>query len=268
MIRDTYNFETLAALLAEVERPPLNKGEAASMNNDPDRTDWAGSASFPAALDMARRGWPEGLARMDKTRAAIQIPQGLESLTPSPVMADEGDEILVDRYLDGESDHFLSFPQVMTPRAGRIALVTVNIGGNNTISAETYFRRGAAALAVIDALEAAGIRCEVQICQRSHLNKTRLCQWFATIKHPEDPLELDRMAFFLASAAVQRRFSFRLRERSAAPTLWVKGSYGASHNIPDAEIPLDAIYFPTPSSNLTEEGAITMAREKVAAWTA
>jgi hypothetical protein len=266
MIIDAYTFDSLDALLAEVSQPPKAEG-AASLRETAEEAAWFGSANYAEAERMARFGWPEGLARMETARAAVQIPEGLESLTPSPVMAEEGDEILVDRYLDGESDHFLAFPVVLTPRAGRVALIVVNVGGSSDIDPITYFRRGAAALAVLDALERAGVRCEVQICQRSEIKSSRACQWFATIKRPEDTLDLDRMAFFLASASIQRRFSFRLRERSKAPKKWIDGSYGASRNIPEADIPEGAIYFPTPASNLSDEAALRIAQDKVKAWT-
>lgn len=269
MTTDRFQFDTLAAFLDEVSQPPKRKDmENASQRTNPEQADWFGSTSYEHAESLARKGWPEGLARMEQTRQAVQIPTGLESLTPSPVMAEEGDEILVDRYLDGESDHFLAFPVVMTPRAGRVALIVVNIGGNSDIMAGAYFNRGAAALAVVDAMEAAGVRCEVQICQRSAMGKKRACQWFATIKQAEEPLDLDRMAFFLASQSVQRRFSFRLRERSAAPKAWIDGSYGRSQNVPAEEIPQGAIYFPCPANDISQEQAVTLAQAKVDEWTA
>jgi hypothetical protein len=186
---DSFTFESVSAFLDEATQPPKYSGQVASMRSSASETTWFGSLDFPEAERLARQGWPEGLARMETARQAVATPDSMESLSPAPVMAEEGDEILVDRYLDGESDHFLSFPQVLTPRHGRIARVLVNIGGTSDISAETYFQRGAAALAVIDALERAGVRCHVDICQRSVLDKTgsRVCQWTATVKRPEDP---------------------------------------------------------------------------------
>jgi hypothetical protein len=270
MKKDFFTFDSVEAFLTEATQPPKCTARTPSMRTD--SPDWFGSETFDHAERLARYGWPEGLARMEKARAAVQIPQSLESLTPTPIMAEEGDEILVDRYLDGESDHFLAFPQTLTPRHGRIARVLVNVGGTSEISTETYFQRGAAALAVIDALERAGIRCHVEIVQRSTMKSrtpaARCYQFTATLKRPEDPLELDRMAFFLASSAVQRRFSFRLRERTAAPAAWVSGGMGHSRNVPPEEIPEGCIYFPTPDHNISQEQAVALAHEKLSAWTA
>jgi hypothetical protein len=269
MTRDTFDFDSLAEFLAEAEQPPRD-ATLSNSSQDETRPDFHGSTSYAHALTMARYGWPEGLARMEQGRAAVQVPETMESPTPLPVISEDGDEILVDRYLDGESDHFLAFPQALTPRRGRIACVVVNVGGSRKINPDTYFRRGAAALAVVDALERAGIRCEVRICQTARTRKrpSRTYTFRATLKRPEDPLELDRMAFFLASQSVQRRFLFRLRERTANPSAWTNNGYGESLNFTAADLPEGAIYFPAPDENITEAQAVRMAQDKLSAWTA
>jgi hypothetical protein len=76
------------------------------------------------------------------------------------------------------------------------------------------------------------------------------------------------MAFFLASPSVQRRFSFRIRERSSAPAAWIKGGYGWSKNMPPQDIPEGTIYFPTPDKTIGEAQAVALAQEKLSAWTA
>jgi hypothetical protein len=266
MATDTFDFDSLAEFLAEAEQPPRDESLSNS-SQDETRPEFHGSTSYAHALTMARYGWPEGLARMEQARAAVQVPDTMENLTPLPVISEDGDEILVDRYLDGESDHFLAFPQAFTPRRGRIAAVVVNVGGSHKINPETYFRRGAAALAVVDALERAGIRCEVRICQTARTSK-KTYTFRATLKRPEDPLELDRMAFFLASQSVQRRFLFRLRERTANPSAWTKNGYGECLNFTAADLPEGAIYFPAPDENITEAQAVRMAQDKLSAWTA
>jgi len=205
---------------------------------------------------------------MSAAREAIKLPDAIATFTPAPVIADDGDEVLVDRFLDGESDHWLQFPEVMTPAAGRVVSVIVNIGGNCDVTAETYRNRGAAALAVIDALESAGARVEVTLRQRSKLNKARLYNFAAVVKRAEDVLELDRMAFLLMHASVQRRFMFRLREQSAGGPEWIKGSYGHSVNIAAEEIAPGALYFPTPARNLSQAAAVELAQAMVKQYTA
>jgi hypothetical protein len=261
---DRFEFDNLDAFLTRATQTPKPLPRTPSIDSV-FAASFGQFASFDETTDRARQGWPEGLARLQSVAALADMPQGIASLIPSPVFAEEGDEVAVDRYLDNEADCWVSFPTVPTPARGRVVSVIVHCGGNSQVSAEAWTNRGAAALSLIDALEQAGFRAEVTIATMSQTNE-RTFQFSCLLKRAEDPLELDRMAFFLMSSSVQRRFLFRLRETSAAPKHWIDRSMGYTQPIPDHFIPEGAIYFPAPAARLTEEQAKAQAAALLAQY--
>jgi len=207
------------------------------------------------------------MAKLAAARELVTMPEGVASLVPVPQIAEEGDEVMIDRYLDGESDCWLAFPMAETPQRGCVVSVWVHVSGGADISQDVFAARGAAALALIDALENAGFRAEVTMTGRS-VTDERIFDFRAIIKRAEDSLDLDRMAFCLMSPAVQRRLLFRLREKSDAPTHWISNAMGASQNLRTDEIPEGVIFFPIPAGGLTVEGAAKVCREKLDAYLA
>lgn len=262
---DRFDFSDLDAFLTRANQAPKASLPRLPSINSIFSAAFGQFGSFEEATETARKGWPEGLAKLQAVADLAEMPQGIASLIPSPVFAEEGDEVSVDRYLDGESDCFVSFPTVPTPARGRVVSVIVHCGGNAQVQAEAWINRGAAALSLIDALEQAGFRAEVKIATISQTGE-RTFQFSCIIKRAEDALDLDRMAFFLMSSSVQRRFLFRLRETSAAPKHWIDNSMGSTQPIPPELIPEGAIYFPAPAARLTEADAKAQAAALLARY--
>lgn len=265
MTNDDFHFDSTEAFLAECTQPTkVTKPAEAPSNTFGIRY---GTETFEDAVRLARNGWPEGLAMLSAMRDLITAPEGIASLVPCPMIADDGDEVLIDRYLDGESDCWLSFPQQITPQRGKVVAVSVHVSGGGHLDSSAWTARGAAAICLIDALESAGYRVELRITGRSSTGD-RTFNFSAILKRAEDPLDLDRIAFFLMQVAVQRRFLFRLRERTAAPKQWVTAKMGYSRNLDPEEIPEGEIHFQIPAGSLTISGAAALAREKLDAYLA
>jgi len=267
MKMDNFKFPSLEDFLTEATADSKLKANTESPSTAIGNKAMRGSYDFAEAVEMARKGWPEGLEKLAAVRELVAMPQGVASLVPVPCISEEGDEVLIDRYLDGESDCWVSFPMAATPQRGRIVSVWVHVSGGGRLSADVFASRGAAALALIDALENAGFRAEVTITAKSQTEE-RQFNFRAVVKRAEDTLDLDRMSFCLMSAAVQRRLLFRLRERSAAPTHWVKSRMGYSHNLSADEIPEGVIYFPIPDRGLTVAEAAEQCAQKLNAYLA
>ena len=187
----------------------------------------SGGATFADAHRLAREGWPEGLAKMNSVRKQLRQlePQMAERVTST--YADCGDEVCVSRFVDGEPEHMMEFVTEFVPATGRVVRVTVMLGASSGISPEQIFRRGAVAVAIIDALEQQGFRVELVASAHSgnkaaskggtvnaHTDTINIL-----IKRAEDPLELDRVAFVAAHAAMLRRLVFRAREQGDL-TVW------------------------------------------------
>jgi hypothetical protein len=258
---ETRNFETLAEFLTACQQAPTTKQNSSAR----EASSWTAHTTFEQTQELAAHGWREGVEKMERTRALIKPPQGLESLTPTPIIADDGDEVLVDRFLDGESDHFLAFPQVITPRSGRVVPVFFNTSCSSAISAENIARKGAAALALVDAIEGSGARVELTIAG-AFVGKSRRLNVQVIAKRAEDPLELDRMAFLMTHPCTFRRLFFRILETSEDP-LHYGSSYGTPGDFTAAQLPDGAIYFGA-DKLYSDECAVKLAQNKLDEWTA
>lgn len=117
-----------------------------------DQSHWYGAPSCAAAKERTRIGWPEG---WEKTRLALRslrlpaLPKRRRTR-----FSDDGPDLNLDRYLDGADQCWNVRRRLPVPTVD----VTVDIGGNAHVDADALFWRGAAAVALSDALENAGYR--------------------------------------------------------------------------------------------------------------
>ena len=237
-----FHFNDLDAMLAEASKESENK--EATSSKELSEFGELGSFDYAEALRFARQGWPAESAAVEAGRKLIALPPPSKSLVPSPVFSEEGDEVAVDRFLDGESDCFLAFPMAERKGPGRVVPVVCHVGGQGGVSTDSFARRGAAAIAIIDALESAGYRAEVWICSEStDSHNGKRFEFRCLIKRAEDALELDRLAFLISSPAVQRRFLFRFRELAG----W--NGYGGTNDIPTSRRPCggDGVFIAAPN---------------------
>lgn len=263
---DRAHFDSLAALLDEVKQNTRHPDLTAASVSAGER--FTGTADYSTAYHLARGGWQEGTQTLDRARDLVKIPDSMRTQCPAPIMAEEGDEIMVDRYLDGESDHFLSFPMQETPRAGKVVSLVYNLATSFNVSRETMTNRGAAALALVDALEASGLRVEVTICGLFTADNGDKIDMRATLKRAEDPLELDRAAFWMTHPSSLRRLLFRVMERRQNFKPFAS-NYGIPTNYTPDQLAEGCIYFPAHhSGQMSEQEAVSLALAKLDTWTA
>ena len=178
------------------------------------KADWAGTETFAEAERLARCGWPEGRERITETREAIKRVLCSKIIRPEPRMADAGDEIDVPVYLSGEPEHWIEYPITEAKATGgRIISLGFNLFISSGVAKELFENRGAAMLAMIDALEDGGYRCELNLCMGAACENGSLSyQMTVPVKQPGDPSELDRLAMVLIHPAMFRRLQFAVGE--------------------------------------------------------
>lgn len=239
-------FEDMADLLrtaADYDRTAEGRSNSA-MNGE---ASWAGSSTVETAISTARTGWPEGLEKIAKARRGLPGLTAPRSIIPCPTIAEDGDEILVDRFLDGESDCWLDFPQVEKSVSGRIIPIIVNLAVSCGVDKSKIEERGALVVALVDALESAGYRVELTMCERwkaVYSSTPEFFQWSVILKKCEEPLEIDRLAFAMISPAMTRRIGFRLKDRTEDGDFWAGQSQGTPAELEESEIPEGTIHFP------------------------
>lgn len=199
--------------------------------------DWDYGAGWDGTVDLAGRGWPEGLENVDAIRARVSAIVAREVTRPAWVFDVAGAVPDVGRYLAGEPENMLTPCEETAP--ARIVRLVVNFAASCNITAAAMYKRGAAALALVDAIESTGARVEIVVCN-AHCASGNKRAVIVTVKRAEDHADPDRLAFALAHPATLRRLWFAYAENTYTPDERAEygvgnGSYGTPADMPDAE---------------------------------
>jgi len=222
------------AWLEHVARTPsVNGSSRRSSHRNADGTFWSGTETFEDAMRLARDGWPEGLARVKDMAESIwnvigqQMPRVDIQYDVAGAFAD------VDRFLTGEPEDMIQFVEDENVLGrGKVVKVWVNMSASAGVSTRTIFCRGAAVVALVDALEKLGYSCEIIVSAASSpgWNGDReVLQYDVCLRKAGDPLDLDRLAFALANSAWLRRLVFSAKEHENAALrsrFGIPGGYG------------------------------------------
>ncbi len=171
------------------------------------------SMSFDAALAIAKDG-----GRFESGARDIQpIDIDLSSLdvhgmdTPRPESAVIGYRPNVAAFLAGSPQSMWSMPPQVEPN--KLVRVAVNTGLSSGVSARAITARGNGILAVLNALDAAGLSIEIWACSHAttFVNGMRYeMQHDVLVKRADAPYSPDSIAFTLVNADYQRRLMFGL----------------------------------------------------------
>lgn len=170
---------------------------------------WYGGLTSPAEADtLAIKGWPEGTA---KVQAAMR---GLSTPTPESVRrvmqwSDVDGEANSDRYLAGE-DRFLRRSQRANRRGPRTIALWAEIGGNWERTAEQLLWSAVQACALVDTLENAGYRVEVNaVWPGARVTTSRQpANVIIRVKEALDHLRTDNVVAMLGHAGLLRTIGF------------------------------------------------------------
>lgn len=191
----------------------------------------SGSGSFDSALKLAREGWADGRAEIEKWRAQFSALIG--SKMRRRVLANDvcGFAPDVGAFLNGEPENMFARAEVETAGPGKILRIAANGSCSWDVSRDSIMRRGAAIVALIDALESAGYSCEVILgfsAWDSFRNPGECSFDSMPLKSAGEPLDIDRAAFALAHPSMLRRLVFSCKETDG-PFMRVAAShYGYS----------------------------------------
>lgn len=186
--------------------------------------------SLKEAITLAEQGWPEGMEKVHKL--SVRISEELVKIlhVPEVIYDVTGDQLDIGRHIAGEPDEFMSFVPAEIEQHPKVLHVVASIGAISGVSASSMIERGAAVVAMIDALESHGKRvildCVSPITRLSGLDLTRI-----RVKEADAPLQLANLVFLLAHPDSLRRLVFACREQACgARTCEIKG-YGSSRDL-------------------------------------
>lgn len=226
--------------------------------------EWRGAASHDEALRLAREGSPTHREMMARGIAAarpftLTVPRPARRIdvcgeVPHPARAAAGD------------------PASMIRRARRdvsmrpVSRWLVHMGARAYVDAHQRVNRGAAILALLDAIETSGVRVEVELVMRADGVPDVKGHWESTImmKRAEEPLDLDVAAFALVCPAIHRWLDFGLRNAaSGKSTSYVGGTRDVE---PGEALREGRVYFPACDESATWDRADTAARTIMAIY--
>lgn len=228
----TKEYANLTAYLADCDKAAiqLKMSRSASIAALASRRgiDWSGAASYGDAYEMACKGWPDGLALMQPLVSDIFKRVGARIEKTRIVFRVAGGCVNVGRHLSGRPDAFQARVRSQETAGVKknVLKMVINVGARAGVGGETIFNRGAAAVALVQALEKAGRRVEIWMVtdatnagtasngSNNILLKTRL-------KASHEAISLDKLAFCFAHQALHRQLNFTIRK---AFTGWIGGS--------------------------------------------
>lgn len=169
-----------------------------------------------AALAEARRG--DDGANLAKVEAEVaDILAEVELEIPRPdferVWDVAGSEVDIDRYLAGEPECLIEYPPLHVAKAGRSIRLIVSTALSGGVSAEVVRARGAAIIALCDALAARQHPLEVWITDSSTkvgqtLGAGQRLVYSVLVQSPQDPYDRAKVLYAVSNADVQRQLCF------------------------------------------------------------
>jgi hypothetical protein len=238
MKKISIDLESVDAALALAELSADHKDGSSVKNNA--KLDWDLNAGWHGALELARHGWPAGLAQVSELSGNVSASSGAAF---GRVLEYDvaGDWIDVGRYVEGVPDCAVAVRR--RPVVSRVVKIVANITCAGQIPADWVLRRGAAIIELVDLLENSGVRCELWACVAS-VRKFHASYFNIKLKAADDGLDRDRLAFWLCHAAAGRRIGFALREGLPAEyrkAIGYSRSDGAYGSPTDAIMPCDIL---------------------------
>jgi len=171
------------------------------------------------ALELAEKGWPEGLERIAEFSAVLN-----EQVTGYLLIQEmhydvTGDVLDIGRFVSEEPEDFGSLRETEVPTDSltpKIVNVVMNLATSASMSTYTMELRGAACVALCDALERHGKRVDLDMVfasqshtpYRSDETSGVSVNAIVRVKNSYEPLQLDKLAFILAHPSSCRRLAW------------------------------------------------------------
>lgn len=259
-------FVSLSEYAKYAALAPANDDSCAHRSGE--RFEWTHGVTLEEAVQMAEHGWAEGAVKA-KTLLDKMPPPLLENVMTGTVHDVVGSYVDVGEYVMGTPECMVNFCEdKRTARFARIVVAGCYAGG---VTGQTIINRGVAIAAIVDALEANGVRCDIDMVTRQNKHGRDVWETCVSLKRATDPLNLDTLVFAIAHPACFRRIGFAVCERETPAmrkmhSFMHSGSYGSVQTLPPDP---SAIIFQVPyfSEDWSAETASRKVMEILARYT-
>lgn len=227
----------------------FGKGRDKSEFNSSDKqddfyTEWNGSASLAEAQELTT-GWHEGAARIRRASVTVK-PKGRAARRETVLREVGPGGLSMGNYLSGHPQPYVVIQPTANARSGKgkIFKLVVNITASAIVDKKVIERRGAAIVALAQALESAGRRVEITAVLAVKSYGDSKITHRIKVKESFQKLHIPTLAFALAHPSMLRRIGFAAMEAEPADVrraLNVPGGYGTPANV---TAPEGALYLP------------------------
>lgn len=206
-----YTIDEAVTRILDHERQGKYKiafGMGGDSSHDGSQDDWAG-ATWDKSVKLMTNGWREGVPKLDVAARSKLA----ESLRPKPVWDVAGSDCDVAAYLAGVPECMGEIVRRRRPTP------VVSIGVDRCASA--YIRRdaiervGQNVVVLVESLRLAGSAAEIWACQ-AVARSGKTFDLRIRIQEAGRPIDISRMAYWLAHPAALRRSMFALEELEPA----------------------------------------------------
>jgi hypothetical protein len=237
-----------------------------------DRAEWQGTADWDEAAAKVFR-WDEGAERVQAMRAKISA--GVERFKVETYRSAQLPGVVVmDDYIKGKPRPVIALrkSQDKLPNAGKVVRLAINAFASGSVSTEVLITRGAAVMALADAIEKRGGKVEVVIRYTAgNRSGSTKVNYEVTVKRAGQNLNLNSVAFAMAHPSMCRRMCFGAMERENATVRKAIGATGASvgfYAYPASNPMPGEVYLPCASGYepqwSSEDGAIAWVNDYLA----
>lgn len=197
-------------------------------SNDPG---WYGTNSLAEAIQLAKRGWPEGREKVREVRRRMRVEKlrhhAFRTLRDTDVSGDEPD---IDLFLQNEPEHMFTIYREIDTQPGKVFRAILDCSWSAWTPSEQIVRRGVALLAAFEAMLTIGYTVEVTISEAiTGYGSSERYESYVPVLHAGDPLNLDTLAYMFISPSVLRRLYFAVEELEPPELRKSFGFYGP-HN--------------------------------------
>jgi hypothetical protein len=210
LIKNRYKIEcdNMAEFWDYISRPQLSKAKVSTAIGE-GSAEYLGTKTWDEAMNLSRYGWKEGLQKMRPYLASLEkaiMSKVHDERTMAYDVTGECPDVAA--FVQGIPEHMISYQSVAG--RGKVVKIVYNAATSSGVATSVQFRRGAVACALADAIEKAGMRAEIIVGVSAGRKITRdlLCM----IKRADEPLNLERLAYFFGNASFERRLEYRSME--------------------------------------------------------
>lgn len=239
----------------------LDKGKAwnkCGWDSDPD---FYGSGSMEETLKLAKEGWIEGAAQIERTRSRVK---GMRPQAPRLVKYElAGSVPNVPRAVAGNIFNMKAIDLAKSRKRPCMTLIS-NMSCLGHVDKDVISNRAAVVAALIDEIESAGFACEVISTALSKGDGEFRVGTSVRVKNSNQPVDLYRLAFALGHSSMFRRMVFADRGSESICKAGVGYGMGRSQGFEEFSDLAEKAVYVLPSANLcgdkfdTEDNAATV----------